>query len=285
MNAQTAKMKWVTEQLIPDFFSLLSWNKVWDKPPVSGDSYQFMILASLINAAKTMGWNISIPLLDFFDDGVGFALRNVIPHTHGALAGNSAAVCDDLPLEKRFLISILPKFTISKDNRSYSFFTEGCPYHKIMTGRNYSDRPDIIVFSGSLSYSGTKISASNTEVSFNYLFNDTMISGRLRVATTPLIPCISRNPQGLPFPAQGIVECSVNKSADIAIPQVAKYREIFSEGKQIPTIVTVTGNDLFGKLPCESFYLPYQNETKESILAECSSIGKQILSTFTLSVQ
>ncbi len=285
MNTQTAKMKWVTEQLIPDLFPLLSWNKVWDKPPASGDSYQFMILASLIHAARIMGWSISIPLLDYFDGGNGFVLRNVIPHTHGALAGNSAAACDDLPLEKRFLISILPKFTISKGCLTYSFFTEGCPYHKIMTGKNYSDRPDIIVFSGGLSYSGTKISTNNAEVSFNYLFNNTMISGRLRVATTPLIPCISRNPQGLPFPAQGIVECSINKTADIASSQIANYREIFSEDKQIPTIVTVTGNDLSGKLSCESFYLPYHNETKESILSECLTIGKRIMTAFTLSGQ
>lgn len=235
----------VTEMLLPDLFPKIDWNNIWNRRLENGTAFEWTTLAAFIYAARKKGFTVTIPLIDEYDAGNFFILRNEIPLSHGSQAGNTSTALSSKSLKERFLYSMVPKAILSRNNKTISIFREGCPYHKIMSGKNYLERTDIILVPGQPAKGFPKLNSSETEVIFSYDYPTLALSGNLRILNSPIIPCRSRIPRGgCQLAPQGIIECSVNKPADIASEQLSRYRKLFATDITEPKFSLITGNDL-----------------------------------------
>lgn len=235
----------VTQQLIPDIFDNIDWNGIWNRKLESGTAFEWATFAALVKVAKDHKIEVTFPLLEEYNAGDFFVLRNEIPLTHGAQVGNTATALSSKGLKERFLYSLVPKAVLKSKNQVLSVFREGCPYHKIMYGKNYLERTDIILVPGEPSEGYPKYNSNKTEVLFSYDYPGQPITGNIRVLNSAIIPCRSRSPRGgfqiLPL---GIIECSVNKAAEIATEQLHRYDALFSTSAEKTKFSLITGNDL-----------------------------------------
>lgn len=235
----------VTQQLIPDIFDCIDWNGIWNRKLESGTAFEWATFAALVKVARDNNIEVSFPLLEEYNAGDFFVLRNEIPLTHGAQVGNTSTALSSKGLKERFLYSLVPKAIFKSDNCTLSVFREGCPYHKIMYGKNYLERTDIILVPGTPTKEYPKFNSSKSEVLFSYDYPNQDISGNLRVLNSAIIPCRSRFPRGgfQMLPA-GIIECSVNKTAEVATEQLQRYDALFSTSAEKTKFSLITGNDL-----------------------------------------
>lgn len=90
--------------LIPEYFDKIDWNGVWNRKLETGSAFEWAVLAAMIRVARLHGAQVSVPLLDSFQAGEFFILRNEIPLSHGAQAGNSATALPSKSLKDRFFI-------------------------------------------------------------------------------------------------------------------------------------------------------------------------------------
>lgn len=235
----------VTQQLIPDIFDKVDWNGIWNRKLESGTAFEWATFAALVKVARENNIEVTFPLLEKYNAGDFFVLRNEIPLTHGAQVGNTATALSSKGLKERFLYSLVPKAVFKSKKQTLSVFREGCPYHKVMYGKNYLERTDIIIVPGAPSEGYPRYNSSETEVLFSYDYPSLPITGNLRVLNSAIIPCRSRSPRGgfqmLPI---GIVECSVNKTAEVATEQLRRYDALFSTPAEKTKFSLITGNDL-----------------------------------------
>jgi hypothetical protein len=235
----------VVTRLLPNSLNSLNWGATWQQPLSQGVALEWGMVAAMVAEAIVRGWDLSFPALSTTEGNVLFTLRNQIPYHHGAQAGNAGAHFNRTPLKVRFLQSVIPKVVFEKDGKSFSLFREGCPYHMIMTGKTYEDRPDILLLPGRPTPTFPQIVEDGRGIEFSYdLSSELTISGHLRVRNADIIPCTRRTPEGgTEVPIIGIVECSTNKSALVADEQLHRYANTFANITP-PPLFLVTGNEL-----------------------------------------
>ncbi len=236
----------VADLLVPGYTTRFDWGAMWTRPWPNGAAFEWTTLAALAAQAVQQGWNCSFPVLQTPSGKTLFPLRNEIPYHHGAQAGHAGANRHTISLVLRFLQSLIPKLILEKDGTYYSVFREGCPYHEIMIGRIYDDRPDILFLAGRPTPGFPRLIQDEIEVDFSFdLTEGPTISGRLRVVNSRSLPCRVRFPkQGMAVPIAGIVECSINKPPDVATAQLQTYAGVFASPVSAPPLFLLTGNDL-----------------------------------------
>src|SRR6266704_5965791 len=138
----------VADRLIPGYLDLFDWGDIWEKPKTHGTAFEWTILAALAAQACRRGWGRQFPPLGLEGGSALFTLRNEIPRHHGAQPGHSAQLHHTQNLANRFLQAFTPKLLLEKDGRYLSVFREGCPYHYVMDGGEYKERPDILILPG-----------------------------------------------------------------------------------------------------------------------------------------
>lgn len=262
--------------MLEDYIEFFEWDDVWERPISSGTSFEWLILAALITESKERGWNYEYPILKHEIKEEIFILRNEIPQHHGAQPGHSSNV-SNINLSERFLQSLVPKIIIEKDGIYYSFFREGCPYHKVMCNQDYSERPDIIVIPGKPSVGFPYIDKDRGEVhfSFNFMDGSNIAEGILRITNSPNIPCKKRSPlRGMNIPITGIVECSVNKTAKVANDQLLCYKNLFKVQNK-NRLLLITGNDL-SHSDWDNHYVDLERK-EEEVLEDCIRAAKSTL--------
>lgn len=236
----------VADLLVPGYTTRFDWGAMWARPWPNGAAFEWTTLAALAAQVIQQGWHCSFPILQIPTGEALFPLRNEIPYHHGAQAGHAGANRHTYSLALRFLQSLIPKLILEKDEVYYSVFREGCPYHEIMTGRIYDDRPDILFLAGRPTPGFPRLIQDEKEVDFSFDFTKgPTISGRLRVVNSRSLPCRVRSPkEGLAIPIAGIVECSINKLPAVASAQLQAYADLFASQGRIPPLFLITGNDL-----------------------------------------
>lgn len=272
----------VAEQLIPDIFHKIDWGNIWSRKLESGTAFEWVTLASLLHVAKKHNINVEIPLINQFDASDFFILRNEIPLSHGAQVGNTSTALSSKSLKERFLYSLVPKAILEYGNKTVSIFREGCPYHKIMSGQNYLERTDIILVPGRPEIGYPKFNPTETEVLFSYEYPGQKISGNLRILNSPIIPCRSRVPRGgCQLAPQGIIECSVNKTAEVASEQLSRYNKLFSTDESSPKFSLITGNDL-SSLKYDTYTINLLADDVDSLFQELSNAAQGMLKNFSI---
>ena len=217
----------VANRLIPNYLKDIEWGDTWQRPLESGIAFEWTTLSALAAQSIMRGWSYSFPVFNLSEGRFLFPLRNEIPFHHGAQAGHAISTQHGQTLTNRFLQSLIPKLLIWKEDSYYSFFREGCPYHKIMTNQDYIDRPDILILFGRPSLDYPRLVKYGTEIDFSFDFNNREnITGRIRIINSATLPLISRTPQeGMIIPIAGLIECSVNKAPRVAAKQLQRYDE------------------------------------------------------------
>lgn len=234
-------LKQAALQLFPPEFASVDWRDIWERPLQDGTAFQWSIVAALTRRLMDTGWKYKIPLIDFEQQPVLMTLRNEIPIAHLAQAGHSATSDQSVALDDRFMASLIPKLTFTKDGKVLSLFIEGCPYHIIATGQRYEIRPDILLLPGQL----TTINKQGQMVEYQYAYsNELQLEGVLRVSSSRLLPLVQKTPpQDIALSVLGVVECSVNKSARVASKQIDGYRAVFQFTGDEGTFL-ITGNEI-----------------------------------------
>lgn len=272
----------ITRDLLPGIYDKIDWINLWNRKLENGAAFEWAVFAAIVYAAKEKGYTVSFPLIEQYNAGDFFVLRNEIPLTYGSQAGNSATLLSSKKLDERFLYSLVPKALISTTSNTYSIFREGCPYHKIMCGDNYLERTDIIIMPGSPTEGFPRLNAAGNEVDFSYEYNHNTVSGTLRVRNSPLIPCKRRLPRkSIKIPPQGIVEVSVNKTAEVATAQLEKYNELFTSEGKTPLFSLITGNDL-SSLPYDTHTIKLNGQDNDSLKENLLTEARGILTNFRL---
>lgn len=272
----------VTQKFIPEYYEQFDWNGIWNRKLESGTAFEWTVFSALINTIKEHGGAVIIPLLDYYNAGDFFILRNEIPLTHGAQAGNSATALSSKELKYRFLYSLVPKAIISYKGKEYSIFREGCPYHKIMCGQDYLERTDIMIMPGRPTSGYPKFNSSENEVLFSYDYTAQTVSGVLRIRNSPLIPCRMRNPQeNINLNPMGIIECSVNKTAEVATEQLMRYNALFSNDAYHPAFSLITGNNL-SDLPYDTHQIHLDDDNTDKLLSELKQASLGMLKHFSI---
>lgn len=274
----------VASSLIEDFTRRFEWDEMWDRPISEGSAFEWTMTAALVAELEKEGWEYSFPILDAPDGRFLFPLRNEIPYQFGALAGHAGALQHELPLHERFFQAFVPKAVMRKNDAYISLFREGCPYHKIMTGKNYVDRPDILFLRGrpTTGFPRFKDEAQH-DLQFSFVLEGGLeISGDVTVMTSRTLPCGRREPaEGMNLEPVGIVECSVNKTWAIAGPQLDKYSELFGLTSPKEEIALVTANKLTeGDWP--HVFVCIESEYLEGIAEEFRSAADYALRLFGL---
>jgi len=271
-----------TKILLPSYYDKISWGNIWSRKLESGTAFEWAITAATLKAAEKQGFSVSIPLLTEFHAPDYFVLRNEIPQTHGAQVGNSDTMLRSKPLNERFLYCLVPKAILEKDGKYFSLFREGCPYHKIMNGKSYLERTDIIIVPGKPCVGFPQYSQSRNEIIFQYEYENQILEGTLIAKTSPYIPVKKRNPKGgIDILASGIIECSVNKTVEVASEQLSRYKSIFNLGDQLPCFSLVTGNDL-SSMPYDTHTINLNTEDSEQIAKELLAASLIIVKNFLL---
>lgn len=271
-----------TEQLIPEYYDSIIWGNIWKRKLESGTAFEWAVTAALIKAAKNAGYTVSVPLLESYNAPDYFVLRNEIPLTHGAQVGNSDTLLRSKPLRDRFLYCLVPKAVFAKDGVAYSLFREGCPYHKIMSGLAYRERTDIIIVPGTPVNGFPIVSENGKDILFSYDYNGTILNGVLSAVSSPYIPVKRREPRGgVKLSPKGIVECSVNKTKEIATKQLEKYDALFRTETEHPSLSIIAGNDL-SSLQYDTHTIDLTTANIEQLTLELESSAKAILQNFAL---
>lgn len=263
-----------TNMLIPDYYTQINWSNIWGRKLESGTAFEWATTAAIICAAKQLGFTVKLPLLSEYQADDFFILRNEIPRTHGAQVGNSDTLLRSKPINERFLYCLVPKAILQKNDKFYSVFREGCPYHKIMSGQSYLERTDIIIVPGKPCNGFPALTPSGNEVLFKYEYNDQIIEGVLIAKSCPYIPVKRRSPKGgLDILASAIVECSINKTVEVASEQLSRYKSLFNVGDKLPIFSLVTGNDLSS--------MPYDTHTINLTTDDSKHIADELLNAAT----
>lgn len=271
-----------TKMLLPNYYNEISWGNIWNRKLESGTAFEWAITAAIIKAAENLGFSVSIPLITDYHASDYFVLRNEIPLTHGAQVGNSDTLLRSKPLNERFLYCLVPKAVLEKEGTFYSLFREGCPYHKIMSGKSYLERTDIIIVPGKPCDGFPLLSQSRNEIVFQYEYENQILDGTLIAKTSPYIPVKKKSPRdGISILASGIIECSVNKSVDVASEQLSRYKSIFNSGDQLPCFSLVTGNDL-SSMPYDTHTINLNTDDPGLISEELLSASSIIVKNFLL---
>lgn len=271
----------VANRLSPGYLDRVDWGNIWERPLSEGSAFEWAMLAAIAGQAQTQGWKTSFPILDTSNGPSLFRLWNEIPRHHGAQPGHASVYRHDRDLQERFLQSLIPKLVLAKQRNFYSLFREGCPYHKIMVGQDYNERPDIIILPGQPTEGFPRVVRNGTEVEFSYVLKkELVVSGRLRVVNSPTIPCRVRRPrEGVDVPITGIVECSVNKPLKVAKEQLQRYENLFSRpSRRVPQIL-VTGNRL-ATVQWASKFVDLSATSTDSIEADFRAAAKTSLVLF-----
>ena len=129
MDEKVKKLKETIEFLLADWYQEIEWGDLWKKPIENGLAFQIAILSSVVYAAREAGLNIDSPVLEA-RSGDMFLLRNEIPLSHNAQAGNSATMLANKPLWKRFLFSLVPKFTFIFQSIPFLYFPNSHPHER-----------------------------------------------------------------------------------------------------------------------------------------------------------
>lgn len=239
-------LKLVAGRFVPDYSESIDWEDVWDRPLSEGTAFEWTVLAAIAAQAQASGWHYELPLLDIDGGGKLFPLWNEIPTHHGAQPGHSSATHHKQSLPDRFLQALVPKLLLDKQGVYYSVFREGCPYHKIMTGKHYDERPDILFLPGRPTPGFPRFARARAEVDFSFdMIHGPVVTGSLRVVNSPTIPCRRRYPSGgVSMQASEIVECSINKSIQMAVNQLSRYDKLFATADSRVAQTLVTGNDI-----------------------------------------
>ena len=272
----------VTQQLIPDIFDQVDWNGIWNRKLENGTAFEWSTFAALVKVAKDNNIEVTFPLIEKYNAGEFFILRNEIPLTHGAQAGNTSTTLSSKGLKERFLYSLVPKAIFKYGDKTVSVFREGCPYHKIMYGKNYLERTDIIFIPGTPTEGFPKYNSSETEVLFSYNYPEQLITGNLRILNSAIIPCRSRSPRGgFSICPSGIIECSVNKTAEVATEQLQRYNALFSTSAENTKFSLITGNDL-SFLEYDTHYVDLTTEDVSALLNDLIMAANGILKNFSI---
>jgi hypothetical protein len=156
-------------------------------------------------------------------------------------------------------------------------FREGCPYHKLLTQSQYDERPDILFVEAEIP-SATPL-VEGQRLSYEINKNGVQLaSGQLRIKNAPNLPIISRRPsEPVELDVLGIIECSVNKSIEVATEQLDRYSNLFRPNH----LALITGNGL--QLPTCCNCRVDLNLTTETLLeAQFRSAAKSVLMAFGL---
>ena len=267
-----------TNILIPNEFPQINWSNIWGRKLENGTAFEWATTAAIICAARQLGFEVTLPLLSEYQAYDYYILRNEIPLTYGAQVGNSDTMLRSKPLNDRFLYCFVPKAILHKNDSFYSVFREGCPYHKIMSGKSYLERTDIIIVPGKPSEGFPILSSSGKEVLFKYEYNNQIIDGVLIAKSSPYIPVKKRSPKGgIDILASIIIECSVNKTFEVASEQLSRYKSLFNVGEELPFFSLVTGNDLSS--------MPFDTHTINLTTDNPSSIADALLDAATTIIE
>lgn len=239
------ELKSIANELAPQLFSSYYWGDIWERPIENGSSYEWTMIAALISQAVANGYTVSYPYGSKPYLQSLFTLRNEVPFQYAAQAGHSLENQDVL-LSEKFEASLLPKVIFHKEGKHYSVFTEGFPYHKLMSAKSYTERPDIVIVEGKTSDDFPSIVNEGTRINFAFDQESVgTVTGQLRILTSAVVPLTKREPvSGCEPTVLGVIETSVNKTYMKASTQLARYEEIFSNGQSIPKLYLVSGNNL-----------------------------------------
>ena len=80
---------------------------------------------------------------------------------------------------------------------------------------------------------------------------------------------------------KGIVECSVNKTQEVATEQLEKYDALFRTETEHPSLSIITGNDL-SSLQYDTHTIDLTTADIEQLTIELESSAKAILQNFAL---
>lgn len=257
------------------FFSEIEWGDIWKRNLSTGSAFEWLCLFGIAHSLTNAGWRVYSPTLDLGGNKL-FCLRNEIPTSFGSQAGNSGMLQAKCSKADRFFFCLVPKFTAVKEGRSISLFREGCPYHKIMCKDKYHDRPDIVILDGSLNEGFPKLNSMESEVSYSYNFNDTTLEGILRIVNSDLVPIKKREPRSATVQPLEIIECSVNKSKEIAVLQLEKYIDLFYLDQTNPSVHLITGNEL-SDLCFSRSVVNIESVDVDKILEEVLQAGNKIV--------
>lgn len=234
----------IAEGFLPEVIQNVDWSDMWDRPIQEGSAFQWTVFAAIASLMKDAAWELSLPVLDLPSGNQLYPLRNELPRHHGARPGHAAR--DLHGLRARFVQALVPKALLRKADESISIFVEGCPYHLLMHGADYVDRPDIVIVRGKPGVGLPKTIHRETQVEFSFEFHPGLnIAGAVRVMNSPFPRVVYRTPKGpVKIPVDGVVECSVNKSAAVASKQLQRYAELFSSPNRATELFLVSGNKL-----------------------------------------
>lgn len=269
----------LSEKMAPEMINQFDWLDIWERPIENGASYEWTTIAALIDSMRDKGYNISFPCSNNPNLKSLFVLRNEVPYQHAAQAGHSLEGSESI-LAHSFMASLLPKVVFKKENRSISLFTEGYPYHKLMSIKSYSERPDIILVEGEVTEGFPELNGENSRINFSFtLKNSHEISGQLRTIKSSVIPLTRRIPlEGCEPAVLAVIETSVNKSYRKAHGQLARYSEIFSNEDGAPELFLVSGNNVTG--PSLNSY--FTDFTDPDILTAFRNVSSDIISRIGL---
>jgi hypothetical protein len=212
-----------------------------------------------------------------------FPLRNEVPRHHGGQAGHAHHLGHGLTLAERFLAAMTPKVVLTRGLESLSVFREGCPYHAIMTGAAYDQRPDILVLRGSPMEEFPRLDSRGTTqvVQFKFRLADVgEVAGEVQVRNSPHVPLLWRKPaNGCKVAVRGIIECSVRKTVELAGSQVDVYRRVFRP----QAIALVTGNQLPGIAASNAVISLHGDD--DSLVADLGAAAALAVVTFGMKAQ
>ena len=272
----------VTKLLIPEYYDSITWGNIWERKLESGTAFEWAVTAAIINVAKNRGFHVTLHLLETYNAPDYFVLRNEIPTSHGAQAGNSDTLLRARPLRERFLYCFVPKAILEKDGKIYSVFREGCPYHKVMSGLVYLDRTDIIIVPGAPIEGYPRMTENEKDIMFSYGYSGIKINGIVSAINSPYIPVKRREPRGgLKILPQGIVECSVNKTKEVATEQIERYDALFRVETEHPRFSIVVGNDL-SSMPYDTHMINLDESDPEQLASSLCKAAEGIVKNFEL---
>ena len=271
-----------TKLLIPEYFDSITWGNIWKRKLESGTAFEWAVMAAIIKVAKDKGFNVTLPLLENYNAPDYFVLRNEIPTSHGAQVGNSDTLLRARPLRERFLYCLVPKAVIEKEGKMYSVFREGCPYHKVMSELVYLDRTDIIIVPGAPMEGYPRIIENEKDIMFSYSYNGITINGIVSAINSPYIPVKRRDPRGgLKILPQGIIECSVNKTKEVAMAQIERYDALFQVETEHPRFSIIVGNDL-SSMPYDTHVINLDESDPEQLANSLYKAAEGIMINFKL---
>lgn len=227
----------IVSQVLPD--------SIWNQSLDTGRAFEWTVLASLAYGARQRSLEVKYPVLDYRGGPEFYSLWNVIPTHYTGKVGHAHERRDRATLARRFLQALVPKLLFLGEGVTYSVFREGCPYHMIMAEEYYEERPDILVVKGVPLQGYPRIVANDQLIEFAFsFFEGPLVSGHLRVINSSFLPIEDKTPDSaMSVPIWGIVECSINKSSQVATSQLQTYTTLF-KGLVEPRILLVTGNQL-----------------------------------------